>query len=161
MTPQAASAEAKAGKLRPVYVVLGEERLLRERIVAELRAASLGSGIAAFNEDKFTAGETDVDTVLSAVRTVPMMAPRRFVLVRSAERWDAGGGDDEGAKPTASPLDCFGQSANPRSSAGLDSYKIANGGRRRLFGREESPATGLPRPECADLRWLRPLRILS
>ena len=105
MTPEAASAEAKAGKLRPVYVVLGEERLLRERVVAELRAASLGAGIAAFNEDKFTAGETDVDTVLSAVRTVPMMAPKRFVLVRSAERWDSGGGDDEGEKPTSSPLD--------------------------------------------------------
>ena len=104
MTPEAASAEAKAGKLRPVYVVLGEERLLRDRVVAELRAASLGRGIAEFNEDKFTAGETDVDTVLSAVRTVPMMAPKRFVLVRSAERWDSGGGDDD-EKPTSSPLD--------------------------------------------------------
>lgn len=102
MTPQAATDEARAGKLRPVYVVLGEERLLRERVVSELRAASLGTGIAAFNEDKFTAGETDVDTVLSAVRTVPMMAPRRFVLVRSAERWD-GGGDEE--KSTTSALD--------------------------------------------------------
>jgi DNA polymerase-3 subunit delta len=102
VTPDAALAEAKAGKLRPVYVVAGEERLLRERVVAELRAAALGNGVAAFNEDKFTAGETSIDAVLSAVRTVPMMAPKRFVLLRSAERWEAGEGDDA-AK--TSPLD--------------------------------------------------------
>ncbi len=102
MTPDSAIAEARSGKLRSVYVVVGEERLLRERLVAELRTAALGNGIAAFNEDKFTAGEASIDAVLSAVRTVPMMAPKRFVLLRSAERWEAGEGD-EGGK--ASPLD--------------------------------------------------------
>ncbi len=102
MTPESALAEAKAGKLRPVYVVAGEERLLRERVVSELRAAALGTGVAAFNEDKFTAGETSIDGVLAAVRTVPMMAPKRFVLLRSAERWESGEGD-ESAK--SSPLD--------------------------------------------------------
>src|SRR5271168_509820 len=72
-----------------MYVVAGEERLLRDQVVAELRAASLAGGVAAFNEDRFTAGEVDVEAVISAARTVPMMARRRFVLVRGAERWDA------------------------------------------------------------------------
>ena len=35
----------------------------------------------------------------SAARTVPMMAPKRFVLVRGAERWDAGGGRELAARP--------------------------------------------------------------
>ena len=102
MTPDAAIGQAKGGKLGPVYLVVGEERLLRERVVNELRAAALGSGVAAFNEDKLTAGETTAAAVLSAVRTVPMMAPKRFVLLRSAERWEAGEADPD-AK--ASPLD--------------------------------------------------------
>lgn len=95
MTPAEAIAQARQGKLLPVYVVAGEERLLRDEVVAALREASLAGGVAAFNEDKFTAGEADVEAIVSAARTVPMMAPRRFVLVRGAERWDAG--ESEGA----------------------------------------------------------------
>ena len=87
----------------PVYVVAGEERLLRDEVVAELRAASLAGGVAAFNEDKFTAGEANVEAVIAAARTVPMMAPRRFVLLRGAERWDASeDGDGTAGGPTRS-----------------------------------------------------------
>jgi DNA polymerase-3 subunit delta len=57
--------------------------------------------VAAFNEDKFTAGEVDVDRVIAAARTVPMLAKRRYVLVRGVDRWDTargdGGGGGEGA----------------------------------------------------------------
>jgi DNA polymerase-3 subunit delta len=71
-------------------LVAGEERLLRDEVVSAIRQACLAGGIAAFNEDKFTAGEVDAEAILAAARTVPMMAPRRFVLIRGAERWDAG-----------------------------------------------------------------------
>jgi DNA polymerase-3 subunit delta len=88
LTPAQAIEQARSGRLFPVYLVAGEERLLRDEVVRELRAAALGGGVAAFNEDKFTAGEVDVEKIVSAARTVPMMAPKRFVIVRSAERWD-------------------------------------------------------------------------
>jgi DNA polymerase-3 subunit delta len=113
VTPGEAVAQARQGKLLPFYLVAGEERLLRDEVVSALRAASLAGGVAAFNEDKFTAGESDVDKIISAARTVPMMAPRRFVLVRSAERWDAGESDgaplDRLAEYAAAPIDstCF------------------------------------------------------
>ncbi|MBK6695205.1 MAG: DNA polymerase III subunit delta [Myxococcales bacterium] len=93
MTPAQALEEAKRGDLRPVYLVFGDERFLRDQVIKELRAAALGSGIAAFNEDRFTAGEADVSKVIAAARTVPMMAPRRFVMVSSLERWEASEGD--------------------------------------------------------------------
>jgi DNA polymerase-3 subunit delta len=109
MTPGEAVEQAKKGKLLPLYVVAGEERLLRDEVVAQLRAASLAGGVAAFNEDKFTAGEVHVDAVVSAARTVPMMAPRRFVLLRGAERWDASDGEtspfDRLAEYAAAPVD--------------------------------------------------------
>jgi DNA polymerase-3 subunit delta len=88
VTPEEAIEQARAGRLAPIYLVAGEGRLLRDEVVEELRKAALAGGIPAFNEDKFTAGETDVEKVIAAARTVPMMARRRFVLVRSAERWD-------------------------------------------------------------------------
>jgi DNA polymerase-3 subunit delta len=105
VTPEAAIAQAKKGALLPVYLVTGAEQWLRDQVVAELRAAALGGGVAAFNEDKFTAGEADVDKVISAARTVPMMASRRFVLVRSAERWDASGAGDDDDGKRESPID--------------------------------------------------------
>lgn len=100
MELDAAIARAKRGELLPVYVISGEERYLRDALVSAIREGALGAGIAAFNEDKFTAGEASVDKVLAAARTVPMMAPKRFVLVRGADRWEPGEGSEE-----ASPLD--------------------------------------------------------
>ena len=109
-----------------MYLVAGEERFLRDQVVAVLRQASLGSGIAAFNEDRFTAGEASADKVLAAARTVPMMANRRFVLVRSAERWE-GGGDSE------APLDAIATYAQaPVDSSCLVLVFDKIDGRRKL-----------------------------
>ncbi len=126
MTPRQAIEQARKGKLLPVYAVTGEERLLRDEVVAELRAASLAGGVAAFNEDKFTAGEVEVDTVIAAARTVPMMARRRFVLVRGAERWDGG-------EPDGSPFDRLtAYAAAPVDSTCLVIVASKLDGRRKL-----------------------------
>jgi DNA polymerase-3 subunit delta len=108
MTPAEAIAQAKKGALLPVYLLVGEERFVRDQVAVAIRAAALGGGVPAFNEDKFQAGEVDVDRVVAAARTVPMMAPRRFVLVRGVERWDSardGAADEDAGKSATSPLD--------------------------------------------------------
>ncbi|HEX2734377.1 MAG TPA: DNA polymerase III subunit delta [Polyangiaceae bacterium] len=111
MTPDEAIAEAQAGKLRPIYLVLGEERLLRTRVVNALREATVKGAIRGFNEDEFTAGDSPIGRVLGAARTLPMMAKLRWVLVRDLERWegkasrDAKAGDetkDDGDETEAS-----------------------------------------------------------
>lgn len=99
MTPDDAIARAARGELLPVWLLAGEERLLRDQAVTAIVSAALAGGIPEFNLDKFTAGEVDVDKVIGATRTVPMMAKKRVVLVRSLERWDkanAGSSDDDG-----------------------------------------------------------------
>lgn len=102
MTPEEAIAEAASGKLRPVYLVLGEERLLVDRVVFALREAAGKGGVPGFNEDKFTAGESPVGSIMNAARMVPMMAPRRFVLVRGLDRWEKKDGDDDAPAAKAS-----------------------------------------------------------
>ncbi len=125
MTPSEAIAQAHKGELLPLYLVTGEERVFRDQVVAELRTAALGGGAAAFNEDKFTAGDVGVETVLMAARTVPMMANRRFVLLRGAERWDAGDG--------SSPFDLLAEYAsNPVSSTCMVVVASKMDGRRKL-----------------------------
>jgi DNA polymerase-3 subunit delta len=108
VTPSEAIAQARAGRLRPIYLVAGEEQLLRDKVVQELRKAATLGGIAAFNEDKFTAGEANVEAVIAAARTAPMMAARRFVLLRAREDWegpDAGAAFDRLSEYAAAPVD--------------------------------------------------------
>ncbi len=135
-SPQAVEKQAKSGALSPVYLFVGDERLLRDRAIDAIRAAALGSGIAAFNEDKLTAGETTVDCIVSAARTVPMMAPKRFVFVRSLERWDkqkADGDDDPEDDGGGTPLDELHEYAKaPVDSTCLVLVATKLDGRRRL-----------------------------
>ena len=132
MTPEQVIRQAKKGELLPIYVVTGDEQFLRDQVIAELRTASLAGGVAAFNEDRYTAGEVDADKVIAAARTVPMMAARRFVHVRGAERWDvAGGGGDDDKRQ--SPLDRLAEYASaPIDSTCLVISAAKLDGRRKL-----------------------------
>jgi DNA polymerase-3 subunit delta len=107
MTPDEAIARAARGELLPVWLLTGEERLLRDQALAAITKAALAGGLAELNLDKFTAGETPVDKILAATRTVPMMAKRRVVLVRGLERWDASAGEagEAGDVKVLPPLD--------------------------------------------------------
>src|SRR5262245_35150169 len=108
MTPDEAIKRAERGDLLPVWLLAGEERLLRDQALAAITKAALAGGLAELNLDKFTAGEASVDKVLGATRTVPMMAKKRVVVVRGLERWDAGSegatDEDDGGKALP-PLD--------------------------------------------------------
>ncbi len=129
MTPDSVIQSAKQGELLPVYAVVGEERWYRERVVRALREAALAGGIPDFNEDKLTAGEASVDKVLAAVRMVPMMAKRRFVLVRQVERWEEKETSGDAGFPT-DPLAEYVK--NPISSTCLVLVADKLDGRRKL-----------------------------
>lgn len=103
MTPEQAIQEAAEQKLRPVYLLVGEERHLESKVVQALKAAAIKGGIPGLNEDQIQAQESEVDAALSAARTLPMMAKRRFVLVRGLEHWEGREGSD--AKEKTPPLD--------------------------------------------------------
>jgi DNA polymerase-3 subunit delta len=106
LTPEQAIEEADSGRLRPVYLVLGEELFYRQQVLAAMRKAVLGGGGASLNEDQFVAGEVDVKGVISAARTLPMFGARRLVTVRSLERWDKGDADEKESKGVVhKPLD--------------------------------------------------------
>lgn len=115
-----------------MYLVAGEERVLRDEVIAELRKAALAGGVPAFNEDRFTAGEADVEAIIGAARTVPMMAKRRFVLVRGAERWDAGAQRADSPEPR-SPFDRLAEvAAAPVDSTCLVIVAAKIDGRRKF-----------------------------
>jgi len=140
VTPDEVMAEVKSGQARPVYLVTGEEQYLVERVLAAIRAVVVGGGIAQFNEERFVAGETDADRVISAARTLPMMAKQRLVVVRSLERWESRAQDPDAAESEdvdtsrTGPLDRLAQyAAAPVSSACLVLTATKIHGSRKLM----------------------------
>lgn len=71
-----------AGNVPSCVLLVGNEPFLRQQAVDSLREAALRGGTPGFNEDVLVGKGLRAETVLSIVRTVPMLADRRFVLVR-------------------------------------------------------------------------------
>jgi len=76
---------ASKGSLDLVYVLVGTERLLIERAVDAVREAVDSMGAPGFNVDVFDGKGLDAARVISAARTLPMMADTRFVLLRHVD----------------------------------------------------------------------------
>jgi DNA polymerase-3 subunit delta len=136
VTPEEAIKKAEQGDLLPVWLVVGEERMLKDAVIAAITKAALAGGLPDFNHDKFTAGETDVDKIIGATRTVPMMAKKRVVFVRGLERWDtaaaASDSGDDGGKALP-PLDRLAEYAKaPIDSTTLILVAQKLDGRRKI-----------------------------
>ncbi len=130
MTPDEALREAREGALQPVYLILGEERHLASEVVRALRDQAVGQN-GAFNEEQMVAGEANVDAVLSAARTLPMFAKRRFVVLRSLERWEAKDGDGKkGNTEAMDRLASYAEDPSPTTTLVLIAHKLDK--RRRL-----------------------------
>ncbi len=71
--------------LKPIYILLGDSGLAVSRAEAMVVEAALAGGGASFNKDSFRAGEEGAEGALSVARTLPMMAPRRVVILREPE----------------------------------------------------------------------------
>src|SRR5262245_12850720 len=91
-------------------------------------------GVAGLNEEQFQAGEGDVDRVLSAARTLPMMATRRYVLVRRVARWEPkAGGKAEGKLTDKDPLEKLCDYAKSPSTSTVLVLAGALDKRRKLY----------------------------
>lgn len=133
MTPEEAIGRAQKGELLPVWLLVGEERLRRDQALDAIVKAALAGGLPEFNTDKFTAGEVDVDKILAATRTVPMMAKKRVVLVRGLERWDGSSEATTDEAKALPPLDKMAEYAKePIDSTCLILVANKLDGRRKL-----------------------------
>src|SRR5690606_40719827 len=113
MDATALARAAQAGELRPFYLLVGEEQFLMRAAVATLRDATLAGGIEGLNYDQLDAGDVGVEAALSLAKTLPMMARKRFVLIRQLERWDGKAPQQKGV----SALDRLADYANAPSES--------------------------------------------
>jgi DNA polymerase-3 subunit delta len=88
LKPEVVRQHAAAGKLQPVYLVLGDDERTIAAVV-EAISSSVEDELRAFNVERLYATDKDTspDAVVESARILPMMSPRRVVVVLRAEKW--------------------------------------------------------------------------
>jgi DNA polymerase III subunit delta len=74
-----------AGETGPLYLLIGEDDIEKSAVASEF-AEMVDEGLRAFSMDRLFGGEIKADDLFDAAATLPMMAPRRVVIVFDAER---------------------------------------------------------------------------
>jgi len=85
-------AQIASGKTDPLYLLVGEDEVEKSALAADF-ADLVDEGLRAFNVERIHAGDMTtgerlaegVGAIVSAVRTLPMMSPRRVVIVLQAD----------------------------------------------------------------------------
>ena len=85
LTPDETLREIEAGELAPLYLVLGDDDQEKAE-VADAFERVIDEGLRAFNVDRFDGSEVTLGRILEAAQTLPMIAPRRLVIVQRLER---------------------------------------------------------------------------
>ncbi len=80
----------KGGEIPRVLYLYGDEPYLIEKGIEGLRTKLIPAHIQEFNRDVYSAGEVPASRIVDAARTLPVMNPWRFVLVKGADRFSPG-----------------------------------------------------------------------
>ncbi len=90
MKPNELDKDLRAG-LRPAYLLAGEEPLLRDDALAAIRTAVLQGVAEDFNLDRLSGESVTPAELEESLRGLPVMAPRRLVILSEPEKKRGGG----------------------------------------------------------------------
>jgi DNA polymerase-3 subunit delta len=79
--PEALAVELSDDTLRPAYLLAGDEPLLRDDALERLRAAVLGDAGSDFDLDRLSGETATAGMLADSLRTLPVLAERRFVIL--------------------------------------------------------------------------------
>jgi DNA polymerase-3 subunit delta len=85
VTPQELTKRLTSGRIEPLYLVLGEEPWLVDQALGALRRYAAATDDL-MNTHMFSGAEVTGSEIVAMAQTFPALAPRRFIVVRDAER---------------------------------------------------------------------------
>jgi DNA polymerase-3 subunit delta len=85
LTTAALRKQIAAAETGPLYMLVGGDDVENSAVAGEF-VEMVDEGLRAFNVDRLYGGDIKVDDLTDAAATLPMMAPRRIVIVLEAER---------------------------------------------------------------------------
>jgi DNA polymerase III subunit delta len=81
LSPDGLRRELESGNFRPVYLVLGPDEYRSREMVRFIKSVALDPATASFNFEESSAANTPAGDALQSARTLPMLAPRRVVIL--------------------------------------------------------------------------------
>jgi DNA polymerase III subunit delta len=85
LTAAALRKQLAAGETGPLYMLVGADEVEKSAVAGEF-VHLVEEGLQAFNVDRVYGGDTKIDALIDHANTLPMMAPRRIVLILEAEK---------------------------------------------------------------------------
>ncbi|MGE5244548.1 MAG: DNA polymerase III subunit delta [Betaproteobacteria bacterium] len=163
-TPAAVRKQIRAGATDPLYLVQGDDEVEKSALAAEF-AELVDEGLRAFNVERIHAGDfttgdrlaAGIDTLIDASRTLPMMAPRRVVVVLQAENMLAPRRESDAASRALERLEDLFKSPEPQTTLVLVAGALDK--RSRLYKMLAKQATlvqcGVIEDEADAEQWVR------
>jgi DNA polymerase-3 subunit delta len=96
-------------------MLVGDDELEKDAVAAEF-ADMVDEGLRAFNVDRLYGREISVDDIVDATATLPMMVPRRVVLVLEAEKLLIPKRESQAADQELERLEVFLKAAPPHAT---------------------------------------------
>jgi DNA polymerase-3 subunit delta len=163
-TASAVRAQIASGTPDAVYLLLGEDDVDKSALAADF-ADLVEDGLRAFNTERIhagdlTTGERLVDGVASlvaAARTLPMMSPRRVVVVLQAEALIAPKRESEAATRALEQFEALIKQPDPQTTLVLVAGALDKRGRMyKLIARHATIVEcGVIEDAAAAERWVR------
>ena len=104
-------AEVSSGKLRPGYVLAGDETFLYERCRRALIAAVVPDGLRDFCLSEMDLGETSIFEILDRAQTPSLMSPSQLIFIRGLKALYGRGAKKE----EFAAIDAYFRSPNPQA----------------------------------------------
>jgi DNA polymerase-3 subunit delta len=164
LTPAAVRKQIASGRPDPLYLLQGEDEVEKSALAHEFEEL-VEEGLRAFNVESMHAGDqttgdkiaAGVSSLLAAVRTLPMMAPRRVVLVFQAEALLAPKRESDAAARAMEQLEGLFKEPEPQTTLVLVAATVDK--RSRMYKLLAKQATLVECGAIADLadaeRWVR------
>ena len=156
-TPATVLADITSGNLDSIYVVIGEDESEKSALVTAL-VEKLDLGLRAFNLDRLYGGDDGAgQALLDSARTLPLMTPRRIVLVLQAEKLLFPKRDSAEAQATLEALEGYIAAPEPHTTLVLvaDTLDMRRRISRALMQSASVVTCGSVETEDDARRWVR------
>jgi DNA polymerase-3 subunit delta len=163
-TPAAVRKQIKAAATEPVYLLLGADEAEKAELAAEFGEV-VDEGLRAFNVERLHGGDMTsgdkladgVSSLIAAVRTLPMMTPRRIVTVSQAEMLLVPKRESEAATRALDELEAMLKDPEPHTTLVFVAGNIDKRGRMyKLLARQATVVDCGTLEDAADAeRWIR------
>jgi DNA polymerase-3 subunit delta len=85
VTPAELERELASGRVRPAYLLAGSEALLRDAAAGAIAEKALADAPREFNLERLDGASCNEARLLDAIRSLPVLAERRLVVLREPE----------------------------------------------------------------------------